>query len=235
MLQVEVYSDIACPWCYVGKRRFEEALAAFPGRDRVEVVYRPYQLDPSTPEKAEPLSERLALKFGREQLPAMHARLHEVGAGAGIAFDFDNALAANTLTGHRLLGHALEAYGRDTQAALKDRLLRAYFTEGADIGDHEALVGYAVDAGLDRDRTAAFLASDAGLAEVRAEIERAREIGVTAVPTFVFQGKWAVQGAQETATFEQVLAQVWDELGLDGTPEDSGDRADHLTGDGGQG
>ncbi|NUU21541.1 MAG: DsbA family oxidoreductase [Streptomycetaceae bacterium] len=218
-MQVDVYSDIACPWCYVGKRRFEKALAAFPGGDRVRVVYRPYQLDPSTPAQAGPLSERLAAKFGREQLPAMHARLHEVGAGDGIAFDFDSALAANTLTGHRLLWHALAEYGRDTQAALKDRLLRAYFSEGADIGDHPQLTALAVDAGLDRDRTAAFLASDEGLAEVRREIDEAREIGVTAVPTFVFQGKWAVQGAQETATFVKVLEQVTAELGIDVTAD----------------
>ncbi|WTW98008.1 DsbA family oxidoreductase [Streptomycetaceae bacterium NBC_01309] len=213
MLQVEIYSDVACPWCYVGKRRFEKALAAFPGGADVEVVYRPYQLDPSTPEKAEPLSERLALKFGRDQLPAMHARLHEIGVAEGISFDFDNALSANTLTGHRLLWHALEEYGRDTQAALKERLLRGYFGEGVDVGDHAKLTDLAVEAGLDRDRTAAFLASDEGLAQVRQAIDEAREIGVTAVPTFVFQGKWAVQGAQETATFLQVLEQVTEELG----------------------
>ncbi|MGW0662007.1 DsbA family oxidoreductase [Streptodolium elevatio] len=213
MLQVEVYSDIACPWCYVGKRRFEKALAAFPGGAGVEVVYRPYQLDPSTPEKAEPLSERLAVKFGREQLPAMHARLNEIGQAEGIAFDFDSALSANTFTGHRLLWHALEEYGRETQAALKERLLRGYFGEGLDVGDHGKLTELAAEAGLDRDRTAAFLASDEGLAQVRQAIDEAREIGVTAVPTFVFQGKWAVQGAQETATFLQVLEQVTEELG----------------------
>ncbi|MCF2526163.1 DsbA family oxidoreductase [Yinghuangia soli] len=228
MLQVEVYSDIACPWCYVGKRRFEKALAQFPGGDRVEVVYRPYQLDPTTPEKAGPLSDRLAAKFGREQLPVMHARLNEVGAGEGISFDFDNALAANTLTGHRLLWHALDAYGRDTQAALKDRLLKAYFSEGADIGDRELLTTLAAEAGLDRDRTAEFLASGAGLAEVQQEIDEAREIGVTAVPTFVFQGKWAVQGAQETETFLQVLQQVAGELGI----EDKSVAADDSCADG---
>lgn len=210
---VEVYSDIACPWCYVGKRRFERALAAFPGGDEVEVVYRPYQLDPSTPEKAEPLSDRLALKFGREQLPAMHARLNDIGGAEGISFDFENALSANTFTGHRLLWHALEEYGRDTQAVLKERLLKAYFGEGADVGDRALLTDLAAEAGLDRDRTAAFLASDEGLAEVRQAIDEAREIGVTAVPTFVFQGKWAVQGAQETETFLQVLEQVKQEIG----------------------
>jgi predicted DsbA family dithiol-disulfide isomerase len=215
VLQVEIYSDIACPWCYVGKRRFEKALDAFPGGERVEVVYRPYQLDPSTPEQAGPLSERLARKFGAEQLPAMHARLHEVGRGDGIAFDFDNALAANTLTGHRLLWHALAEYGRDTQAALKERLLKAYFSEGADVGDRARLAELAADTGMDRDRTAAFLASDEGLAEVRREIDEARAIGVTAVPTFVFQGKWAVQGAQETETFVKVLEQVTAELGIE--------------------
>lgn len=209
---VEVYSDIACPWCYVGKRRFEKALAEFAGADAVEVVYRPYQLDPTTPEQAAPLSEHLAAKFGADALPAMHARLNEVGMGEGISFDFDKALSANTFTGHRLLWHALDAYGRDTQAALKDRLLKAYFSEGANVGDHAQLVAAAVDAGMDRDRTAAFLASDAGVEETRREIDEARQIGVTAVPTFVFAGKWAVQGAQETETFARVLAQVTEQV-----------------------
>lgn len=229
-MQVEVYSDIACPWCYVGKRRFEEALGAFPGAADVEVVYRPYQLDPSTPEKAGPLAERLAQKFGADALPGMHARLNEVGQGVGIAFDFDKALAANTLTGHRLLWHALDAYGRDVQATLKDRLLNAYFSEGADVGDHAQLVEVAVAAGLDRERTAAFLASDEGVAETRQEIETAREIGVTAVPTFVFEGKWAVQGAQEAETFLRVLEQVRDQVAAEQGP--AGDAADDGCADG---
>ncbi|MFI1580659.1 DsbA family oxidoreductase [Embleya sp. NPDC020630] len=207
-MKVEIYSDIACPWCYVGKRRFERALAVFPGGEDVEVTYRPYELDPSTPTTPAPLRERLAKKFGAANLDTMNARLAEIGAGEGITFDFANALAVNTLTAHRLLRLALTEYGPAAQAALKDRLLAAYFTEGENVADHARLTEFAVEAGLDRDRVLAYLASDEGVAEVRREIDEAREIGVTAVPTFVFEGTWAVQGAEESATFLRVLGQV---------------------------
>ncbi|WP_424644093.1 DsbA family oxidoreductase [Embleya sp. AB8] len=211
-MKVEIYSDIACPWCYVGKRRFERALAAFPGAEDIEVTYRPFELDPSTPQQPAPLRERLAAKFGAAELEGMNARLVEVGAGEGITFDLDNALSANTLTAHRVLWLALTEYGPAAQAALKDRLLAAYFTEGENVADHARLTEFAVEAGLDRDRVVAFLASAEGVEEVRREIAGAREIGVTAVPTFVFEGKWAVQGAQEASTFLQVLAQVRDQV-----------------------
>jgi predicted DsbA family dithiol-disulfide isomerase len=211
-VKVDIYSDIACPWCYVGKRRFERALAAFPGAADVEVTYRPYQLDPTAPDEPSPLRARLAEKFGAANLDEMNARLAEVGSGEGISFDFDRAQSVNTLTAHRLLWFALDEYGADVQAVLKDRLLRAYFSEGADVADHAGLTAAAVEAGLDRDRVVAFLACDRGVAEVRGEIAEARQIGVTAVPTFVFEGKWAVQGAQEVATFRQVLEQVRGQL-----------------------
>lgn len=207
-MKVEIYSDIACPWCYVGKRRFERALAVFPGGEDVEVTYRPYELDPSTPTEPAPLRERLAKKFGADNLDTMNARLAEIGAGEGITFDFANALAVNTLTAHRVLRLALTEYGPGAQAALKDRLLAAYFTEGENVADHARLAEFAVEAGLDRDRVLAYLASDEGVAEVRREIDQAREMGVTAVPTFVFEGTWAVQGAEESATFLRVLKQV---------------------------
>ncbi|GCD97471.1 DsbA family oxidoreductase [Embleya hyalina] len=211
-MKVEIYSDIACPWCYVGKRRFERALAVFPGGEDVEVTYRPYELDPTTPAEPAPLRERLAEKFGAGNLDAMNARLAEVGADAGIAFDFANALAVNTLTAHRVLRLALTEYGPTAQAALKDRLLAAYFTEGENVADHARLTEFAVEAGLDRDRVVAYLASDEGVAEVRREIDEAREMGVTAVPTFVFEGTWAVQGAEESTTFLRVLKQVRAEM-----------------------
>jgi predicted DsbA family dithiol-disulfide isomerase len=211
-VKVDIYSDIACPWCYVGKRRFERALAAFPGGTDIEVTYRPYQLDPTTPEEPSPLRERLAEKFGAANLDGMNARLAEVGSGEGISFDFVRAQSVNTLTAHRVLWLALGEYGADVQAALKDRLLRAYFTEGANVADSATLTELAVEVGLERDRVVAFLAADEGVAEVRREIDEAREIGVTAVPTFVFEGKWAVQGAQEASTFLQVMEQVRGQL-----------------------
>lgn len=222
-MKVEIYSDIACPWCYVGKRRFERALAAFPGAQDIQVTYRPYELDPTTPAEPAPLRERLAAKFGAANLDGMNARLADVGAGEGITFDFTRALAVNTLTAHRVLWLALTEFGPAAQAALKDRLLAAYFTEGENVADHDRLTEFAVEAGLDRDRVVAFLASDEGTDEVRREIAEAREMGVTAVPTFVFEGKWAVQGAQEASTFLQVLEQVRDQSAESATPAGDGD------------
>ncbi|WP_431958756.1 DsbA family oxidoreductase [Actinacidiphila sp. bgisy160] len=211
-MKVEIYSDIACPWCYVGKRRFERALAAFPQADQVEVVYRPFQLAPDKSETPEPHRAYLNERYG-PQSAAMDARLEELGRAEGLAFDFDRAIENNTLLAHRLLWHALNAYGAKEQAALKDRLLVAHFAEGADVGDRATLAALAAEAGLDRDRAAAFLASDEGLEEVLAEIDDARGIGVNAVPTFVFEGKWAVQGGQESSTFLRVLEQVAKETG----------------------
>jgi predicted DsbA family dithiol-disulfide isomerase len=209
-VKVEIYSDIACPWCYVGNHRFERALAAFPGSGSVEVIYRPYQLAPDKSEQPEPHREYLNARFG-PQSAAMDARLEELGRAEGLPFDFDRVLETNTLLAHRLLWHALTAYGPAVQAALKTRLLSAHFAEGADVGDRAALTALAAESGLDGDRAAAFLASDEGREEVLAEIENAREIGITAVPTFVFEGQWAVQGGQDTATFLRVLKQVSEE------------------------
>ncbi|MET9873423.1 DsbA family oxidoreductase [Actinacidiphila glaucinigra] len=211
-MKVEIYSDIACPWCYVGKRRFERALAAFPQADQVEVVYRPFQLAPDKSETPESHRAYLNERYG-PQSAAMDARLEELGRAEGLAFDFDRAIENNTLLAHRLLWHALNAYGAKEQAALKDRLLVAHFAEGADVGDRDTLAALAAAAGLDRDRAALFLASDEGRAEVLAEMDDARGIGVNAVPTFVFEGKWAVQGGQESSTFLRVLEQVAQETG----------------------
>ncbi|MFJ6217435.1 DsbA family oxidoreductase [Streptomyces sp. NPDC092296] len=221
-MKVEIYSDIACPWCYVGKRRFERALAAYPGADTVEVVYRPYQLAPDASPEAEPMEAMLHRKFG-DRITEMNGRLAEVGRQEGIAFDFANAQSVNTLLGHRLLHLAETEYGAATQATLKNALLNAYFVDGGNVGDREQLTELAVTAGLDRDRVTAYLGSDEGTAEVQAQISEAQLMGITAVPTFVFEGKWAVQGAQEASTFLQVLEQVAAETATTTTttPDDS--------------
>ncbi|MFF4216297.1 DsbA family oxidoreductase [Streptomyces nondiastaticus] len=206
-MKVEIYSDIACPWCHVGKRRFEQALAAFPGAGDVEVVYRPFQLDPHAPEEPLPHREVLAAKYGPQSV-AMDDHITRLGADEGLVFDFDTVVENNSLPAHRLLRFVLEEYGRDAQARLKGRLLEAHFGEGLDIGDREHLTDAAVAVGLDRDPVAAFLDGDDLHDEVLDEIEEARQRGVTAVPTFVFEGQWAVQGGQEPATFLKVLQQV---------------------------
>lgn len=206
-MKVEIYSDVVCPWCYVGKARFERALSAFPQADSVEVVYRPFQLDPAAPTGPRPHREVLAAKFG-PQAVAMDERIVGLGAAEGLVFDFDAALENNTLLAHRLLRLALDEYGPQTQVRLKGRLMADHFSAGKDVGDPAQLTEAAVAAGLDRDRVTAFLAGDELREEVLAELADAQRLGITAVPTYVFEGKWAVQGGQETSTFLAVLEQI---------------------------
>jgi predicted DsbA family dithiol-disulfide isomerase len=204
-MKVEIYSDIACPWCYIGKRRFERALEAFPGE--VEVVYRPYQLDPSASSDAKPLMQALAAKFG-PQAGAMSGNVTEAARAEGITMDFEKALSANTLAAHRLLHLAEHEYGAAVQRALKEALFEAYFTHGANIGDAEVLAGIAASVGMDEGRARAYLASSEGVAEVKEGIRYAQQLGISAVPTFVFEGRYGVQGAQPTSTFLQTLEAV---------------------------
>ena len=206
-MKVEIYSDVVCPWCYIGERRFARALAAFPGAEGVEVVFRPFQLDPSMPQRATPLLGHLERKFG----PTTAARMGQVraaAAGEGLTFDFDRALAVNTLTAHRLLRLAEREHGPGVQRALMERLFDAYFARGGDVSDHALLASLAEQAGMDAERVRAYLASDEGERELQAELRAARELGVQAVPTFVFDGKYMVEGGQPASTFLQVLEEV---------------------------
>jgi len=225
-MKVEVYSDIACPWCYIGKYRFERALAAFPQAADVEVVYRPYQLDPGAPAVASSHRAYLDARYGPESAQ-MDARVAKLGRGEGIAFDFDRALHVNTLDGHRLLHLALTEYGPVVQAALKEKLFAARFAEGGDVGDRGQLVALAQSVGMDRERAQTYLDGDEGAKQVLAEIDEARQLGISSVPTFVFEGHWAVSGAQETSTFLRVLEQVSAELAV----EEAGDEGHEGDGD----
>jgi predicted DsbA family dithiol-disulfide isomerase len=206
-MKVEIYSDVVCPWCYIGERRFEKALGAFPGGDEVEVVFRPYQLQPDAPVAATPLSGWLAKKFGAN-VDRMLSRVSDAAAEEGITIDWDNALAVNTLTAHRLSWLAEREYGARLQRALVEALFHAHFSEGGDVGNHEALTRLAGSVGMDEARVREFLASDEGLTEVTQALDEARELGIAAVPTFVFDGKYAVQGGQPTSTFLEVLEEV---------------------------
>jgi predicted DsbA family dithiol-disulfide isomerase len=198
-MRVEIWSDVVCPWCYIGKRRFERALAEFDGRDDVEVVFRPFQLDPTAPPGSTmPVVEAYARKFGGvERATEMMTNVTDTAAGDGLSFHLERAQRANTRDAHRVLAFAEREHGPVVQAALKEALLRAYFVEGRNVGDHDTLVELAGEAGLDRDRVATLLDGTEGIAELQAELDEAQELGITAVPTFVFDGRWAVPGAQD--------------------------------------
>jgi predicted DsbA family dithiol-disulfide isomerase len=205
MIQVEVWSDIICPWCYIGKRRMETALSRFDGA--VTVEWRSFQLDPSTPVgDPRPIGESLAARKGLSatQVKGMFAHVTQIAAGEGLAYDFDRARTANTLDAHRLL-HFAKAH--DRQAALQERLMRAYFTEGADIGDQAVLAGLAAAVGLDEVAAKQALADGSHEADVRSDIATARAYGINGVPFFVFNQRVGVSGAQPVEVFEQALRQ----------------------------
>jgi predicted DsbA family dithiol-disulfide isomerase len=206
-MKIEIYSDVMCPWCYIGERRFERALAAFPGGEQLEVVYRPFQLDPSTPEQPAPLEEYLRKKFGANR-QGVTQHVAAVARVEGIEMDFDSALSVNTLTAHRLLRLAEREHGAEVQRALATRLFEAHFERGANVADHDLLTELAASVGMDPARTREYLASDEGLEETRSEIAAAVQRGVRAVPTFVFGGRHAVEGAQPTSTFLKVLEEL---------------------------
>lgn len=208
-MQVEVFSDVVCPFCYIGKRRLEEALSTFPHADAVTVTYRSFQLDPSTPKDATgTLDEMLAAKYGQsiEQARAMNQRVTDMAATVGLDFHLDRAHPANTFDAHRLL-HLAAAEGKQEQ--LKERLLRGYFSEGKRVSDHNELSAIAIAAGLDAERVHEVLAGDEFADEVLADIDLARGFGATGVPFFVFDRKYGVSGAQETAVFTDVLERAW--------------------------
>jgi len=213
VVTIDIYSDVVCPWCYIGKRKFEAGLELLAGEDLgvdFDVTYRPFQLDPTAASgAAQPVIETYAKKFGGpEQAAQILQTVTERAAEAGIEFHMDRALRANTLLAHRLLWLAVQPESPVAQADLKERLLKAYFTDGLNIGDPEVLADCAAEIGFDRDAVIEFLESDRGAAEVAAELAEGRDEGVTAVPTFVFEGRWAVPGAQEPETYSQVLRKM---------------------------
>jgi predicted DsbA family dithiol-disulfide isomerase len=215
-LKVEVWSDIVCPWCAIGKRRLEAALAKFPHRDAVEVVWRAFELDPSAPAlHPEDNATRLATKYGRTpaQVAAMVQQVTDTAAKDGLDFHLAHARSGNTFDGHRVLHLAAE---RGLQDAVKERFFRGYMTEGQAIGDHEVLVKLASEAGLEAAEVRAVLASDKYAADVLREEETAQELGIRGVPFFVLGGKYAVSGAQPAEVLAQALEQAWDSLAPEG-------------------
>ena len=211
---IDIFSDVVCPWCYIGKRRFEAGLAEATSDGDLgvdfDITFKPYQLDPTAaPGVAGPVLDAYAKKFGGEdKANEIIAHVTNTAAGDGLEFRMDQALRANTLLAHRLIWWADQPDNDLSQEAMKERLLRAYFTEGAHIGSVDALVACAVDVGADADEARSFLESGRGTAEVNAELDHARDNGITAVPTYVFNDEWAVPGAQDPATFAKVLRKM---------------------------
>jgi predicted DsbA family dithiol-disulfide isomerase len=208
-LRVDIWSDVVCPWCAIGKRRFEAALARFPHKDAVEIAWRAFELDPSAPAVQEgDNATRLARKYGRtrEQAVAMMQQVAETAARDGLDFDLVNARSGNTFDAHRVIHLAAE---HGVQGAVKERLLRGYMTERLAIGDRDVLVRLASEAGLDAEEVRAMLASDRFAREVREDEDLARKLGISGVPFFVLGGAIGVSGAQPEEVMLRALEQAW--------------------------
>jgi predicted DsbA family dithiol-disulfide isomerase len=210
-MQVEIWSDPVCPWCYLGKRRFERALESFDHRDKVTVVYRSFELDPSAPPGAtSPTVERLAGKYGMTagQADDAQRQMEQRAAQDGLEFRMDSLRSGNTRDAHRLL-HLAKAHG--VQAELAERLHRAYFTEQASIFDHSSLTELAVQAGLDRDDVIRVLGSQEYGDAVDTDEAMAQALGVNGVPLFVIDRRYGISGAQPPEVITGVLDRAWAE------------------------
>lgn len=206
---IEIWSDVACPWCFIGKRRFESALAEFPHRGSVEVAWRSYQLDPTLPDhydgtELEYLSTRKGLP--PEQVARMFEHVALQAKGEGLDYDFDKVVVANSFTAHRLI-HLAAAHGK--QDAAKERLLSDHFEHGRDIGSREYLAGLGKDLGIDAGEVEELFTTDKYADDVRSDFAEARSLGISGVPFFVIDRKFGLSGAQPVETFTAALNQAW--------------------------
>ena len=211
-LQVEVWSDVVCPWCYIGKRRFEAALAQFEHRGDVTVLWHSFELDPEAPPVAEGRSaERLAAKYGMtvEEAAGRQAEITTLAAQDGLTYDLAESRGGNTFDAHRLIHLAAEHRLGD---AAMERLMRAYFSERETIGDRETLQRLAVEAGLPAEEVREVLEGERYADAVRADERAATQIGIRGVPFFVLGRKYGVSGAQPAEVLLQALQQAWDEV-----------------------
>jgi predicted DsbA family dithiol-disulfide isomerase len=213
-MQVEIWSDVICPWCYIGKRRFEAALAQFPQREGVSVIWRSFELDPEAAQQSPgTLEERLARKYGvsLRQAAAMNARVTEIAKEVGLKYRLDKARPGNTFDAHRLL-HFATAQRVGERAT--ERVMQAYFCEGLAIGDRAALARLAPEFGIPEVEALAILESDRYGEAVRGDESRAAQLGISGVPFFVFDEKYAISGAQATAVFAETLKEIWEEAAM---------------------
>jgi len=219
-LRLDIWSDIACPWCYVGKRRLETALARFEHAADVEIVWRAFELDPSAPtvrDDGPGYVERLASKYRKSTAEAqgMLTKMTETGAADGLDFRFDRVRSGNTFDAHRLI-HFAQEHGR--QGAMKERLLRAYMTEGQSIGDREVLVTLAGEVGLDAAAAREVLETSRYAEDVRTDEALARELEISGVPFFVLGGRLGVSGAQPADVLLGALERAWSDLAKTAEP-----------------
>ena len=226
-MKVEIWSDVVCPWCYIGKRRFEDALSRFPHADEVEVEWKAFELDSTStsgrPGQAGGLAPALAAKFGTtlEGAQGMLDATTATAAAEGLDYHFERAVPANTVDAHQVIHLAGE---RGVQDAVKERLMRAYFTEGEAVGDREVLVRLGAEAGLDADEVRAVLAEGRLVDAVRSDEAEAAALGARGVPFFVVDRRYGVAGAQPAEQFLAVLERAWAEsrpLTLVGTGDDA--------------
>ena len=210
-MKIEVWSDIACPWCYIGKHRLDTALSSFAHADEVEVVWRSYQLDPDAPRVSDMnLNDILSRKHGfpPAQAVAMNEQMRQMGAKEGLTYRFDIARYGNSFDAYRLV-HLARQHG--LQSAMEDRLFAAYFGEGLAIGDQDTLLALALEAGLPETEVRDVLAGDAFADQVRADTEEARRLNVRGVPFVVIDEKYALPGAQSVKVIGDALRQAWAE------------------------
>ena len=218
-MRIEIWSDVVCPWCFIGKRRFEQAMAnVTSGPDAitssVEIVYRAYQLDPTAPaHSTAPVRDVYAKKFGGyERADKIIFQLTQTAAEDGLDFRMDIAQRSNTILAHRLMWWVGSEHGYEVQSALKEALLNCYFTLGQNVGELDTLVSVAVEVipheisdELFADSIRDFLISESGKGEVAEELAMAMSHEITGVPTYVINGQWSIPGAQDVETFERVL------------------------------
>jgi predicted DsbA family dithiol-disulfide isomerase len=208
---VEVWSDVVCPWCYIGKRRLEHALERLPRQDEVQVVWRSFELDPNAPRRrAVSAAEHLAAKYGMtpEHVEASWARLSALAEAEGLEYRLDRTQGGSSFDAHRLI-HLGAAHGR--QDEVQERFFRAYFGEGAAIGEPEVLTVLAVESGLPPDEVDEVLATDRFAADVREDEAAAARLGVGGVPFFALDGRYGVSGAQSSELLLEALTAAWSE------------------------
>ncbi len=213
MITIDIVSDTVCPWCFVGKRRLEQALAQKGDVPEVRIVWRPFQLNPDMPREGADRKTHLRAKFGDdERFKQVYDAILEAGRSVEIPFAFDKIeRTPNTIDSHRLIDRA----GRNgRQDAVVEALFHTYFLEGRDIGDIDVLVDVATSAGLDADEIRAYLRSEEDIERMRAEDMKAREMGIQGVPCFIVNQKYAISGAQEPAAFLQIFERIAGEEGL---------------------